>query len=266
MSLEVLTGYQGDGKTYVMVAEWILPGLSDPRFVVFSNLEVTHPKTGRKTIDITNGREIDFDLLATLIDANMDQPRELRRNVIIAVDEGGLATPQEVWRSSKALDIVAMAVQLRKCFIDYITTVQTFERLAKPIRDNANVVHQCKLRWRTLAFWRRDESGPLNRLTRRHYPFPWKFQIESITPNAINLAVDSVRRKHARVGRKIHNVTFKLEIANTYSTYQRIHAMTLGPVVEAEPDWNEDQAQVISAWRNLLEDPEETAAIKALLK
>lgn len=223
MPIELYVGQQGAGKTYCMVKEAILPCLRKKEWIVLSNMDVTEHDTGRKTIDLTDATgELDFNFIAQVVDTNLARPAESRRPILLAVDEVGRSMPQEIWRDKRGMDTIALILQLRKSRIDFVGTVQQFERAVKVLRDNTNVVHICSVFWRTPLLWRRDKQGVIDRRTGHYYRYPWLFEVETLTPNAINAAEDSVSRKRARKGYGYRKVRFSLKTAAAFDTYQRI--------------------------------------------
>lgn len=229
MPIELYTGLQGAGKTYAMVKEAILPMLEDPRWQVLSNLDVTSARSGRRTVDVTDetGRRIDFQVVADLIDRNAAAPRERQCNLLLAVDEIGMAMPQEMWKSDQVLNVVAICLQLRKTRTDFVGTVQHFDRAVKVLRDNTNAVHECSIFKRTWLWWRRDEHGAINRKTGKPFKLPWLFEIESIAPAGINCAPESAGRRKHRIGYR--KLKFDRVTATSYDTYQRQAATVLTP-------------------------------------
>lgn len=252
MPIELYTGLQGAGKTFCMVKEAILPALRDPRWEVLSNLAVEHPHTKRHAINITDatGRRIDFQLLAHLINQNLNAPPSLRRNLLIAIDEIGAAMPQEMWRSEEVLDVISIVLQLRKGRCDFVGTTQHFERAVKILRDNTNVVHQCEVFKRTWLWWHRDETGPLNRKSGKPYKLVWLFEVESVPPTAIHLAPDSPARQKRRVGWR--KVRFDWTTARAYDTYQRQAIATLTPTTLTGAD-DDQELLAAEAARNVID-------------
>lgn len=220
MPIELYCGMQGAGKTYAMVKECIVPALRDPRWQVLSNLDVSDRKTGKRTVNVNNGTMVDFDLLMHLIDVNLALPRDQQKSLLVSVDEIGVAMPQEMWKSDKAMQVVAFCLQMRKARLDFVGTVQHFERAVKVLRDNTNLVHLVRIMLRELRYWKRDVNGPLNRATGKPYRLPWLFEVETLTPDAIHLADDAPRRKKARQG--FRRVRFDLGTAASYDTYARV--------------------------------------------
>jgi hypothetical protein len=244
MSIEVYTGMQGAGKTYCMVSEVIVPALRDPRFKVISNLRVSDRRSARETVclDMSEG----FRGLLEVIEGNLAKPpaplrapREVQaltpeereewwdqymRALVVAVDELGVAMPSEVWRADPdaAMEVIALALQMRKARCDLVGTVQQFERAAKVFRDNVNLVHKCELRWR--HWWKRDEGGPINRKTGRPYLRPFMFEIETVLPRVVNLSSEQARKKGRKEWRKVR---FHESVAASYDTYQRIAPLRL---------------------------------------
>jgi hypothetical protein len=220
VSIEIYTGQQGCGKTYNMVAEVILPSLRIPSFEVLSNLDVVDPKSGRRTepIDLTHG----FDGIKAHLERNLSRPLEERKSVVLCVDELGVTMPVELWKSDAAMDVIAISLQMRKARCDFVGTVQHFERVVKVLRDNATVVHKCRLKYRHP--WKRDLSGPINRRNGKPYMRAWWFEIESVTPEVINLSEQ--RRKAGRIG-GFRQVFFRDEIAGCFDTFARVEATGL---------------------------------------
>jgi hypothetical protein len=221
VSIELYTGMQGGGKTYGMVAEVILPALRLGSFDVVSNLAVKDWKSGRSTrqLDISGG----FEQLASMIEANLGREAGERRDLVIAIDELGVAMPAELWRSDGAMEVIALCLQMRKARCDFVGTVQHFERAVKVLRDNVNIVHKCRMYWRHP--WKRDRLGPVNRRTGRPYCRPWFFEIESVLPE-VTMYTSEKARKRGRVG--FRKVLFRDRIAGCYDTYQRIAPLTMG--------------------------------------
>jgi hypothetical protein len=229
MPIELYCGMLGAGKTYAMVRECIIPALASPQWEVLSNVDVTHPKSGRRTVDVTNGREIDFTMVQNLIDANLALSPVHRRNLLLAVDEIGLAMPQEMWKSDDAINVIALVLQLRKARCDFVGTVQHFERAVKVLRDNTNTVHLVRVYARQWWPWgRRDVEGPMNRKTGRAYKLPWLFEIESVTAAGVGLSPDSPMRKRHRVGWR--KLKFDWSTARAYDTYQRVAPKKVGGI------------------------------------
>jgi hypothetical protein len=220
VSIEIYTGQQGCGKTYNMVAEVILPSLRLPSFEVLSNLDVVDPKSGRRTIslDLTHG----FEGIKDHLEMNLRRPLEERKSIALCVDELGVTMPVELWKSDAAMDVIAISLQMRKARCDFIGTVQHFERVVKVLRDNANVVHKCRLKYRHP--WKRDHAGPINRRNGRPYMRAWWFEIESVAPEVVNLSEQ--RRKAGRIG-GFRQVFFREEIARCFDTFARIEATGL---------------------------------------
>lgn len=245
MPIELYTGPFGSGKTYAMVKECVLPCLADDRWIVLSNLEVSDAKTGKSTVDITNRgdrTQIDFDLMAYLIEANLSAPRHLRKSVLVAVDEVGVAMPQEMWRSSKALQVISLIVTLRHAFVDFVGTTQQFDRAVKVLRDNTATVHLCRLYLREPRWWRRDTNGAINRKTGRYFKLPWLFEIESIQPHAVHYAMDSDHRKRARVGWR--KLKFNWTVARSFDTYAKFGPIDLGDLTPATAETDDPETVV----------------------
>jgi hypothetical protein len=220
VSIEIYTGQQGCGKTYNMVAEVILPALRIPSFEVLSNLDVVDPKSGRRTeaIDLTHG----FEGIKAHLERNLSRPLHERKSVVLCVDELGVTMPVELWKSDAAMDVIAISLQMRKARCDFVGTVQHFERTVKVLRDNCTVVHKCRLKYRHP--WKRDLAGPINRRNGRPYMRAWWFEIESVSPEVINLSEQ--RRKAGRIG-GFRQVFFREEVAGCFDTFARVESTGL---------------------------------------
>ena len=226
MPIELYVGYQGDGKTYCMAVEAILPALADPRWIVLSNMTITHPN-GRKPIPVApSGRSLDFDLIMAVVKRNHDLPKQERKNILIAIDEVSSAIPQELRFDVRALDVIALCNQMRKNHVDFVGTIQIFERAFKPLRDATNLVHVCRMFSRDWRWWHRDVDGPLNRRTGKPFKLAWLFEIESITPDGLRYLPGTIARKKAQRG-GFHKRRFTRKNAACFETDEIITATTI---------------------------------------